>query len=303
MDGLRELGFEVKVFEGDMSLLKELAGFIPPDPRRGSPGGLVLNLGTGVQGEGRLVHIPAMLEMAGVPYTGPGPVAHARLSDRYSMLNVLDHAAVPVVRHCLVTQSRQGVDLGYPLVARPQFEPDARRIVARNPGELQEAVSQIRRSHDQPVLVEEIVLGRRIHASVLGNGTPECRPLVDHVPGEKTKTGPSQLDAEQATRIRESALEAFAAAGCRDYARIDFRISRFGEPVVVDVKWVDMFSRRGSFVVAAETAGYDFPSLMHRIIEEAAKRYASVPAAQAGTEDGGDGSSVVSLAERRATVK
>lgn len=277
VDALREQGFQVKVLEGDMTLLRELQGYLPWNQRRNAPGGLVFNLASGVQGEGRFSHVPAMLEMAGIPYTGPGPIAHARLADRVALLTLLDDALVTVPRHRSASDPMEFVDLDFPLSVCPRYEPDAPAIVVRNRERLQKAIRAIRRGHGQPAVVEEIVRGRRILASVVGNEILEVLPLVEIEGDEGRKSCPAELDEGQAERIRECARTAFRAAGCRDYARIDLRVTPFGEPYVLDIRWVDLFDRRGAFVLAAESAGYTFAALMRRIVDEAARRYAPTP--------------------------
>jgi D-alanine-D-alanine ligase len=299
---LREQGFDVRVVEGDMTLFGELRRFLPPDPRRGTPGGIVLNLATGVQGEGRFSQVPAMLEMAGVAYTGPDPMAHARLADRFTLLTLLHQAGIPVPRHVLVSHARQRVDLDYPLVVGPRFEPDGEKIVAPDRRSLKAAVRATARGYGHPAVVEEIAGGREIRVALLGNHRLECLPLVEHSAQEGTRVCPAPLDDAVAERVRDCARAAYRAAGCRDYARIDLRVSRTGEPCVVDVRWADQFSRRGSFVQAAEAAGYTFPALMRRVVDEAARRYVDREVSRPRRDRAGE-SAVVSLAERRAAVE
>ncbi|MDQ6806284.1 MAG: hypothetical protein M3065_15285 [Actinomycetota bacterium] len=69
---LRERFEVVGRLEGDTTLLSELGRFMQAGAF-GHPPGLVLNLAYGVQGDCRYTHVPAMLELAGVPYTGAGP--------------------------------------------------------------------------------------------------------------------------------------------------------------------------------------------------------------------------------------
>ncbi|HEX6852725.1 MAG TPA: 7TM domain-containing protein [Candidatus Polarisedimenticolaceae bacterium] len=303
VDALRAQGFRVKVLEGDVTLLRELAAYLPPDPRRGSPGGIVLNLATGVQGRGRFAHVPAMLELAGVPYTGPDPLAQAQLTDRFVLMTLLGEAQVSVPRCRTVSDPKAFVDLDFPLAVRPRFEPDASRIVVRNRERLQAAIREIRRHHAQPAVVEEIVRGRRILASVLGNESLECLPLLEDSEDERTRICPAPLDETQAERVRECARLAFAAAGCRDYARIDIRLSPFGEPFVLDIRWVDLFDRRGAFVTAAAAAGYTFPALMRRIIDEAARRCLGAATVRTGSAPDASAAKVVSLAARRSAAE
>jgi hypothetical protein len=64
-------------------------------------------------------------------------------------------------------------------------------------------------------------------------------------------------------------------------------LSVFGQPLVVDVNWADLFSQRGSFILAAEAAGWSFGDLIRRIIEVASLRYAGAPASQPAREAAG----------------
>jgi D-alanine-D-alanine ligase len=299
VDALRRQGLEVRVFEGDMTLLSELARYLPPDPRRLTPGGIVLNLATGVQGEGRFTQVPAMLEMAGIPYTGPGPVAHARLADRFALMTLLAHAQVPVPRHFLVSDPTGALTVEFPASARPRFEPDADRTIVRDRRSLRHAVREIRGRFGQATVVEAIVLGRKLSVALLGNDTPECLPLVETSPGAAGKACPAPLDEAVADRVRTCARAAYRAAGCRDYARVDLRLPPSNDPVVVDVKWADLFARQGAFVTAAEAAGYGFPTMMRRIVAEAARRYV-VSQNPSGTTT--EATAVVSLPKTRAAT-
>ena len=274
---LRKQGFEVKVFEGDRTLLGKLARCLPPDLERGAPGGIVLNLATGVQGEGRGVHVPAMLEMAGIPYTGPGPLAQARLADRFALLTLLRQAQIPVPWHSLVREPTEGIALEFPASVRPRFEAGAHRKSVRDLRSLRSAAREFRRSYGQETLIEGMSSGRKISAALLGNDPIECLPLVEHLPGTGVKVCPAPLDEPIADRVRSYAQAAFRAVGCRDYARIDVRVPLSGEPLIVDVKVSDLFAQHGAFLTAAEAAGYGFATVTRRIVVEAARRYLVSP--------------------------
>src|SRR5262249_12416092 len=74
---LEASGHTVACCEGDKMLLTELERFIPSCATTGRPTGMVFNMAYGIQGESRYTHVPAILEMAGIPYTGSGPLGHA----------------------------------------------------------------------------------------------------------------------------------------------------------------------------------------------------------------------------------
>src|SRR5215813_6632518 len=93
-DALRRNGHEVLVCEGDNSLLATLQAFMPADPKQ-NPTGMVFNMSYGIQGNCRYTHVPAMLEMAGVPYTGSSPLGHALALDKVITKDLIRTAGVP----------------------------------------------------------------------------------------------------------------------------------------------------------------------------------------------------------------
>ena len=301
VDALRDEGFVVRVMEGDRALLRELNRFLPPDDS-GGPGGIALNLATGVQGAARFCQVPALLEMAGVAYTGPDPLSHARLSDRFALLTLLREADLAVPRHALISESTDAVELELPLSVRPRLEPDGPRFEVADLPALRAAVRRIRRLYGQAAVAEEILSGREIRVALIGNETVECLPLVERSAAQGTRVCPAPLDEQQAELVRDCARRAYRAAGCRDYARVDVYLPADGAPLVVNVQWADLFLRQGSFLEAAESAGLELPALMRRIVGEAAGRYVAVERKRRAKRERGD-SSVVALAERRAAAK
>ncbi len=73
--------------------------------------------------------------------------------------------------------------------------------------------------------------------------------------------------------MREYAKSTFVACDCRDYARVDLCVSDLGTLYVLDVVCIDLFASRGSYVRAANQAGYDFAQVMCRVVELARARY------------------------------
>jgi D-alanine-D-alanine ligase len=269
---LRAQGFDVAVVEGDAGTLSEVTRRLRRDPRQGTLGGIVFNAATMGSGEGGLAQVPALLEMGRIPYTGPGPLAQALLADRFALLTALARVEVPVPRHALLDALDSDAAIGFPASVRPRGEPEVRRIIARNDRVLRRAVRMIRRKYGKPAVVEGLVIGRKISVALLGNEPVECLPLVE-LEGPGRRTCPAELHPAVADRIRVCAQLAYQTAGCRDYGRVDIRLASGDEPVVVDVKCTGLFARRGTFLMAAEAAGYDFATVMRRIVSEAAQRY------------------------------
>ncbi|MFO7541437.1 MAG: 7TM domain-containing protein [Thiobacillus sp.] len=273
VDGLRDEGYVVKVFEGDMDLTRELWKFLPPNPRTGAPGGVVLNLAAGIQGHARFSHVPALLEMAGLAYTGPDPMGHARLQDRFALLSMLQQASVPVPPFRLL-DGRSGLgpaDLAFPLLVRPCNETEVAAILVKTPDELGKAVEQIHR-RGQQTLVECWHSEPEFRVTLMGNEPVECLPLMQVESAGKKRMCPAAIDETLADRIHACARSAYAATGCRDYARIDLRLDTAGKPCVVGIHAQEILARKGSVATMIEAAGLGWGGFARIIIELAAAR-------------------------------
>jgi D-alanine-D-alanine ligase len=274
VDALREAGHTVKVLEGDTTLLQELRRFLPPNPQTGEPGGIALNLSVGLQGNARTTHVPGMLEMSGIAYTGPTPQGHAAMQDGVVTRTLLQRAGVPVAHFRLMTSPKdRDKGLRYPLAVRPRYEPGARAQIVQDRDQLQSAVKAVLRKSRHEALVEEHVPGRRLHVALVGNDPLECLPLVELDPKNRRRICPARVDDVLAERIREYARAAFWACGCRDYARVDIRVGRLGQAAVVGVRSTGLLARGGSLARAAAEVGWSFPQLLSRIVEAARTRY------------------------------
>jgi D-alanine-D-alanine ligase len=267
VDALREARYQVKVMEGDMSLPRELRHFFPEHPDTGEREGVVLNLAQGSRGAAGTTHIPGMLEVFGVAYTGPTPLGHAMTYDRVAFKVLMRQAGVPTPAfHLIPTKKPELPDLTYPAVVTPRHELDSKAAIVADARQLSRAARRLRRAGVEEAFVEQHVPGGTIVASLLGNDPVECLPLVA-LSAEGQKICPAPLDEETAERIREQARSAFHACGCRDYARVDLRMGEGGELWVTQVRTLGILAAQGSYVLAGTRAGYSFPGLMARIVE------------------------------------
>ncbi len=300
IDALRAGGHEVGVFEGDMTMLPALKDFLPPDPATGKPGGVVFNLAYGVQGDCRYSHVPAMLEMAGIPYTGSSPLGHTLALDKVITKILMIEAGVPTPAYKVM--GRNTIDpsgLRYPLVVKPRHESSSFGLkLVGNQADLEAAVTAVIDRYEQDALVEEYIDGREIAVGILGN-PGACLPLVeidfsgrpegtvammtwndkmhksDHEP---TRICPAPIEDTLAARLREIAIKTFHACHLRDYARVDIRIDHTGAPYVLEINSMASLGWGGAYVMAARQAGYNFTELVCEIVNSAHIRYFGAPA-------------------------
>ena len=292
VDALGASGHRVAVLDGDVTLLEELERFLGSEPAAEEPDGLAFNMAYGIQGDCRYTHVPAMLEMAGVPYTGSDPLGHAVSLDKAVAKELMRQAGVPTPPHAVMARPGEPLgDLRFPVVVKPLHESTSFGLrLAGDPEELDRAVARIEGRHRQPALVEAYVEGREVCIGLLGNDPPEVLPPVEldfagrelrmatrddkfhRRADEPAKICPAPLEPDLADRLREIALATFRACRCRDYARVDIRIDRLGRPWVLEINSMASLGAGGSFVLAASEAGYAFQDLVARIVEVAVER-------------------------------
>ncbi|MFB6452922.1 D-alanine--D-alanine ligase family protein [Bradyrhizobium tunisiense] len=291
---LQEGGHETLLCEADKGLLATLERFMPPDPQA-RPAGIVFNLANGIQGECRLSHVPAMLELAGVPYTGAGPLGNALALDKVITKTLMRDRGVPTPNFRVMRSGTEAsYDLRFPVVVKPRSESTSFGLqVVHEPAQLRQAVEAIVTRYAQDALVEEYIEGREIYVGLLGNGDPETLPLVEQDFGDRAMRiftnedkermalapiCPAKVDSKLATMLQDMSVATFRACECRDYARVDIRIDRSGQPFVLEINSIPAL--RGIYVQAATTAGYSFSSLINRILDVAHKRYFGVAVPQ-----------------------
>lgn len=164
----------------------------------------------------------------------------------------------------------------------------------RNEAELREQVAYLIRHYRQPVLVEEFIVGREFTVGVLGNGELTTLPVMeisfDRVPAEANGIYsyqykrewtdrnnflcPAPIDEFTGRLLQETAKQAFRMLGCRDFGRVDFRLSEDRIPYVIEINPLPGLAPGYSdFPVAAEAAGISYERLINLILNHALERY------------------------------
>jgi D-alanine-D-alanine ligase len=286
---LRGLGHEVDLL-GDGRELLERVLREPPD--------LVFNLaeGHGV-GRSREARVPAALEMLGIPYTGSDPLTLAATLDKDCAKRLVQSAGVAVPRWTVV-EPGDDLDalprLSYTAIVKPAWEGSSKGIrgkcVVDTPEELAAAVEALRRDHRQPILIEEYVAGEELTVGILGNDRPEVLGILRVVPvradgrfvyslevkrdwrRQVRYECPARLPADQFEAVRQAALRAYRALGCRDVARVDFRL-RDGVPYFLEVNPLPGLNPESSdLVILARLSGVGYEQLIERILRAALGR-------------------------------
>ncbi|HEY0705674.1 MAG TPA: ATP-grasp domain-containing protein [Polyangia bacterium] len=265
----------------------------------------VFNLCESLRGDNRFeALVPMLLEFEGLVYTGSPPTTLLSALHKDRTKQLLLAAGVPTPRS-LTFKSADVAAAGalrFPLFVKPTREDASVGIssasVVHDLAALEAQVRHVLMHYNQPVLVEEYIVGREINASVLerARGAPEVLPLHEidfsDMPSDQPKivsfeakwveesaqyhgTRPvlCQLSDEIRRRVIEVAMAAFRAVGLRDYGRVDLRLAADGTPYVIDVNPnCDLSSQGGGFARAARAAGMSYADLVLRLLGLALER-------------------------------
>ncbi len=292
---LRSKKHVVKDFDGDKLLIQSLEAFLPKLNNGTKPNGIALNLAYGIQGNSRYTHVPSILEMAGVPYTGSAPLAHSIALDKEITKRILLQSGIATPRFILIDrkinqEKADQLNLSYPLIIKPENEAASFGIsVVENSEQLVKAVTNTLSEFHQPLLIEEFLSGREFNVGVLGNGvTLEIFDPVEidfcdsghcfqSYEGKKNEcyrhVCPPDISDKLKNELKKIAAHAFTVLKCSDYARIDFRLDQDMNPYVLELNSMAAIHQRGSFFLAARNAGYNYPGMIDKMIEVATARY------------------------------
>lgn len=170
---LEGAGHHAAFLEGDLRLVTELPRFRPD---------LCFNLCEGHQGDSRESHVPALLEMLRLPYTGAGVRALAVTHDKPTTKRVLASQGLPTPAFQVFESPHVEVapHLRFPLFVKPAREGSSIGVsadsIVRDAAALRRRVAWVLATYRQPALVEQWIEGREITVGVLGN--PGAEPPV-----------------------------------------------------------------------------------------------------------------------------
>ncbi len=165
-DALRALGHEPFFLEGDETFI---------DAVRAARPDICFNIAEGLRGDSRESHVPAVLEMLSIPYTGSKVMTHAISLDKVMTKRIWRDAGLPTApfqsfRHVAVPLDER---LTFPLFVKPAREGSGMGInaqsIVHDEAELRTQVEWVIRTYRQPALVETYLPGREFTVGLVGN--------------------------------------------------------------------------------------------------------------------------------------
>jgi D-alanine-D-alanine ligase len=281
-DALARLGHEVLALDVGVDLVERLGA--------GAPDVAFVAM-HGVGGEDGTAQ--ELLEILGIPFTGPGAAACARCMDKALAKHAIREAGLPTpdwfafnetaFRELGAADALQNLEhsLGFPLVVKPSHGGSSLGVkFAASAAEVPQALVSAF-SYDDRVLLERFVDGRELAVSVLDG---EALPVVEALPaagdrydfearyeiGRTRFVCPAELEAEEQAAVTEAAVGAYSALGCSGFARVDLILGAAG-PQVLEANAIPGLTDTSLLPQAAEAAGMSFEQLVERIVDLALK--------------------------------
>ena len=213
------------------------------------------------------LHIPALLEMLHIPYTGAGPRCLAYCYDKSLVRGIAKEMGIPVPEAVFIKPEDTTFEIpfSFPVIVKPNFGDSSfgitQRSVAYNPEQLLSAISEIREKfgYDKPILIEEFLQGKDLSVGIIGNPPEHYKvlPIIEEdysaLPPElpkicgyeakwlpdspywNIKSKRAELPEDVEKFIIECCLKLFERLECRDYARFDWRLDSEGNPKLLEV--------------------------------------------------------------------
>jgi len=293
---LKKFFSEVKTLAVDKNIkraIKEITSYNPD---------AILNFVESVEGISYYEHyIAGLYELLGYHYTGNIPQTLGNCLNKDRTKEILHSHGIKTPRAVTLKPQKKHIskyiNLNYPLIIKIVDEDASIGIsensVVYNFTELKKHYDFLSGNYNKSLIVEEYIEGRELSCAVLGGkilpvseidftGLPENLPKIVTYDGKWIEGStyynftkpvcPAKIDADVKKKIEETAIRAYNVLNCRDYARVDVRLSEDGTPYVIEINPNPDVSRDSGFARAAAATGKKHSDLLFTITRFALQR-------------------------------
>jgi D-alanine-D-alanine ligase len=256
---------------------------------------IIFNIAEGYAGRGREARIPALLELAGIPYVGSDSYALALALNKWhtkalALNNGVRTPPFYVIRNF---DEMKSCKLEFPVIAKLPYEGSSKGLrqdsVAHSQAELDRVVEFLLREYRQPVIVEKFIAGKEIDIPIIGTAPKKAFGIVGITLNDSLDLGDKfltssivkddaygfryPLDGEFLEEAERSALLVYNLVECNDFGRVDMRIDDAGAPYFLEINPYPFLGTHSSFNAIATANGLGYTGMIGLIFESALRRY------------------------------
>ncbi|MBN2290672.1 MAG: methyltransferase domain-containing protein [Candidatus Glassbacteria bacterium] len=259
----------------------------------------------GFNNDARLeLHVPALLELLSVPYTGSGPQCLGICYDKSLVRGLASEMGIPVPEAFFVKPEDTVYEIPFPFpaIVKPNFGDSSfgitQRSISHKVEDLVNAINEIREKfgYEKPILVEEFLTGKDLSVGIIGN-PPESYavlPIIEEdyssLPPElprlcgyeakwlpdspywNIKSIPAELPEETEKMIVGCCLRLYERLECRDYSRFDWRLDAQGSPKLLEVNPNPGWCWDGHLAKMSKFVGISYREMLAGILHAAEQR-------------------------------
>ena len=250
------------------------------------------------------LHVPAYLEMLGIPYSGAGPASLGLCYNKALVRAIATSLDVPVPLETYFNPDDQAATLPstFPALVKPNFGDSSLGItkdaVVDSPEQLIAYLRNLQEMlPDRPILIQEFLSGPEYSIAVIGNpgltytilpalevdysGLPEGLPPIlgyeskwipDSPYWSQIRYHEARIDDDTLRKLQDYSNRLFEHLACRDYARFDFRTDSQGEIKLMEVNPNPGWCWDGKMSIMAGFAGLRYADFLRMVIEAAQER-------------------------------
>jgi D-alanine-D-alanine ligase len=248
----------------------------------------------------REAQIPSILEMLDIPYTGSDPQCLAICLDKPLTKKLVLAGGISTPKWLTITTepelrffSRQ--NFVFPVIVKPAWEGSSKGIrltsLADNAEQAKETALEIMERYGQPVMVEEFIDGDEVTVGIIGNNPPYVPGMMRVLPRNKVDCFvysvevkrdylnlvdyecPVNLPEAILADLESDSLKVFRTLGCRDFSRIDFRVSRDGKPYFIEINPLPGLGSYSDLIIMAKMMGWKHEKVICAVLDAALERY------------------------------
>jgi len=284
---LESLGFAVSLVDAHADVIQRLMDLKPSID-------LVFNYSVGIHGRSREVRLPALCELLDIPFIGSDPMAHAIGSNKHFLKCLAVHLEIATPRWmCLDPSTPITVPQAAKVIVKPCCEGSSigvtGPIIVTDSPAIATAVTRVWETYAGSAVIEEFIEGYDVTVPLVGRVLRALPPVLlsvagQVVSGDLTYTADLKVASRQewlslgeyvpeSESVQATALLIANAIGCRDFARVDFRVTPDGKPFLLEVNTTpNLDVARGAFACAARIGGSSFERVLAEIVVGASMR-------------------------------
>lgn len=234
--------------------------------------------------------IQGFLELAGIPYTGPGVATSAVCMDKILTKRVLANAGLPtakfeVYRKEECTNLNAVIDaliekIGLPIVLKSPCQGSSIGVVLVKSKEAMKGAIEDVFKYGDHLLAEQFIDGPELTLPIMGNEELTVLPVIEITSERefydftaKYTTGlchhiiPANIDKRTQEEVIEYGTKAYKVLDCRCLSRIDFIVDKKDGPMIIEVNTLPGMTDMSLFPDAARFIGVSYDNLVEKILE------------------------------------